>query len=146
MERHSDQNGAVLSRRAIDGKIIRVRRRPDRVQSDQRESKRHTEHPYGTNNRTRRNSSSFQDKIQDPWCRAWQNESKNSTPSTTCWRTGTHSSSQNQREPSGSDHKESHQMPHYKRRGSTQSTWSQVAYTLIVPGTCRPCFPTLSIK
>ena len=147
MERHSDQNGAVLSRRAIDGENhpspLTARSspvRPKRVQNVIRSTHtvQITAHIAIL--------AHFRTKIQDPWCRAWQNESKNSTPSTTCRRTGTHSSSQNQWEPSGSDHKESHQMPHYKRPGSTQSTWSQVAYTLIVPGTCRPCFPTLSIK
>ena len=41
---------------------------------------------------------------------------------------------------------ESAEGPTTSVTGSTQSTWSQVAFKLIAPGTCRPCILTLSIE
>ena len=174
----ADQTNNLFRVHNIDGKTQRPkwsssepksdrRRRSSESASGQIESrrtnespKRQMEHPYGTNNRTRSNFSSFQDP--NPW---WEevkttkqahfktldpehDETSQGTqlPSITCWQMSKHRSFRNQWEPSGSDHKESHQMPHYKHRGSTQFTWSQVVFTLIVPGTCRPCILTLSIK
>ena len=73
--------------------------------------KRQMEHPYSTNNRIRSNSSSFQDQnawreendkissFQDPWTRAWWNESENSTQSTIFWLMSKLRLFQSQREP-----------------------------------------------
>ena len=161
----ADQTNNLLRVHNIDGKTQRPKRSRSEPKSDRRRKssasangqiesrwtkespKRQMEHPYGTNNRTHSNSSSFQDQnprplMQSMMKRVRELDSKYSRAD----EASTPRSSQNQREPSGSDHKESHQMPHYKHHGSTPSTWSQVVYTLTVPGTYRPCFPTLSIK
>ena len=130
---------------------------PKRGESFQ-DPKHQKEHPYGKSNRIQSNSSSFQDQnpqwVEEKWQYQLisgpliQSMTKRVQELNSKYYLLTNEQTKIVSEPARAlrDRLLDESTAPLKHPGSTRYTWSQVAFKLIVPGTCRPCFPTLLIE